>query len=285
MSETTENVKALIETLTSSELQGLASYLRSKLPRHPLEEKWGISYELVLDAIFRSQDIVQRGVRGVIAEAVFQADVLPTIKGWTSVPVIGDLPYDFLLQQDGGGRVIKVQVKLQRTERGRPVVKEDVYPGLTYIVEVQKTRTGKKRKKNSEEVPGLTDAAANVAELTRPYQFGDFDILAVNMQPCTHQWPRFMYTVGLWLIPRIKENEKHLIRIMQPVSATRSDVWTDNIEECIGWFLAGEKKLIFDLAAANQKKLAEREAAKRKKLVERGGEKAVLKMKKPPSDT
>lgn len=65
MSKKTENVKALIESLTPAELQSLTAYLRSKLPKHALEEKWGIDYELILDAIHRSQDIVQRGVRGV----------------------------------------------------------------------------------------------------------------------------------------------------------------------------------------------------------------------------
>src|SRR5271157_5296381 len=115
MSEKTENVKALIESLGPPELQSLASYLRDKLPKHPLEEKWRISYDLILDAIYRSQDIVQRGVRGVIAEAVFEAKVLPTIRGWHAVPVVGDLPYDFKIQGDSEKREITIQVKLQRT--------------------------------------------------------------------------------------------------------------------------------------------------------------------------
>ena len=41
----------------------------------------------ILDAIFRSQDIVQRGVRGVIAEAVFDRTILPAIKAWKLVPI------------------------------------------------------------------------------------------------------------------------------------------------------------------------------------------------------
>lgn len=53
-----------------------------------------------------------------------------------------------------------------------------------------------------------------------------------------------------------------LIEIMQPVSGTRSDVWTDSIEECIGWFLSGEQRLIFDMKAAKKRVLAEREAKK-----------------------
>ena len=236
MSEATENVKRLIENLTSSELQSLASYLRLKLPRHPLEEKWGIDYELILDAIHRSQDIVQRGVRGVIAEAVFEAKVLPTIEGWQPVPVVGDLPYDFKIRK--GKREITIQVKLQRTQKGQPLSRKSFGPD-TFIVEVQKTRSGTRKSSVS-----ASESAVTVVVKTRPYQFGDFDIIAVNMQPSTQDWTRFMYTVGSWLMPRA--GDKKLIEIMQPVSRNRSDVWTDNIEQCIGWFLSGKKKLVFD---------------------------------------
>ncbi len=256
MSEATENIKKLIESLTLLELESLASYLRSKIPHHPLEEKWGISYELILDAIHRSQDIVQRGVRGVIAEAVFEAKVLPTIKGWRSVPVVGDLPYDFKIRNDG--RELKIQLKLQRTQAGQPLSRSFFGPD-TFVVEVQKTRSGTKR--NSKEARSRI-ASKSAAELqkTRPYQFGDFDIIAVNMQPSTRDWTRFMYTVGSWLMPRAKD--KKLIEIMQPVSRNRSEFWTDNIEECIGWFVSGEKKRIFDVKAARKRLLAEREAKK-----------------------
>ena len=254
MSRKTESVKALIESLTPSELQSLASYLRSKLPRHALEEKWGIGYELILDAIHRSQDIVQRGVRGVIAEAVFVAEVLPTIKGWRSVPVVGDLPYDFKIQR--GEQEIKIQVKLQRTQAGAPLTRKFFGPD-TFIVEVQKTRSGIKRKLKE----GVSRKSAPTApEKTRPYQFGDFDIIAVNMQPSTRDWTRFMYTVGSWLMSRA--GNKKLIEIMQPVDQSPSQVWTDDIEECIDWLLSKEKRLIFDMKAAKKKLLAEREAKK-----------------------
>jgi hypothetical protein len=261
MSEKTESVEKLIESLTPSELQSLSSYLRSKLPKHALEEKWGISYELILDAIHRSQDIVQRGVRGVIAEAVFEAKVLPTIRGWRSVPVTGDLPYDFNIKRDSDGREIKIQVKLQHTQKGVPLTRSLFGPD-TFVVEVQKTRSGTKRGRNEAVSPKLSPTAL---QKTRPYQFGDFDIIAVNMQPSTGDWTRFMYTVGSWLIPR--RSYKKLIEIMQPVSPSRSDVWTDNIEECINWFLSGQRKIVFDTKVAKRQKQAERKAkrtAKRK---------------------
>jgi len=249
MSEKIENVKALIESLTPAELSSLASYLRSKLPTHPLEQKWGISHELILDAIYRSQDLVQRGVRGVVAEAVFEATVLPRVDGWKAVQVVGDLPYDFRIQRNSDGREITIQVKLQRTEKGLPLSRKIFGPG-TFIVEVQKTRTGtKRRRKAGNSVP--RDA---VSEKTRPYQFGDFDIIAVNMQPSSHDWMRFMYTVGSWLLPRA--GNKRLIEVMQPVHGNRSGLWTDDVSECIEWFLSGQKKLIFDRKPTRPKRLS-----------------------------
>jgi hypothetical protein len=172
------------------------------------------------------------------------------------VPVTGDLPYDFKIQRDSDKGEIKIQVKLQRTQGGEPLVRSFFGPD-TFIVEVQKTRSGMKRKRKEAVSP---KSAPTAPEKTRPYQFGDFDIIAVNMQPSTRDWTRFMYTVGSWLMPRA--GDKKLIEIMQPVSRNRSQVWTNNIEECIRWFLSGKKKLIFDMEAAKRTLLAQREAKK-----------------------
>lgn len=272
MSEATENVKKLIESLTPSELQSLASYLRSKISRHPLEEKWDLSYELILDAIHRPQDIVQRGVRGVIAEAVFEAKVLPTINGWHPVKFVGDLPYDFKIRNDE--QEIRIQLKLQRTQAGQPLTRPLFGPD-TFVVEVQKTRSGTKRKGKETAAKIASKPAPVEPEKTRPYQFGDFDIIAVNMQPSTRDWTRFMYTVGSWLMPRA--GNRKLIEIMQPVSRNRSEVWTDNIEECIGWFLSGEKKQIFDVIVAKGARQKAKVAARQAKKTEREKEKAPRK--------
>lgn len=75
-----------------------------------------------------------------------------------------------------------------------------------------------------------------------------------------------MYTVGPWLIPR--SGDKSLIEIMQPVGAHRTDVWTDNIEECIQWVVSGRKEVIFDVESAKKELLEKRAAKTRKK---RGG--------------
>ena len=267
MSERTENIKTLIDALTPAELQSLSAYLRSKLPKHALEQKWGIDYEVILDAIHRSQDIVQRGVRGVIAEAVFEARVLSSLAGWHAVPVIGDLPFDFDIRRDSNDKQVKIQVKLQRTQGGKPLSRSFFGPD-TFIVEVQKTRTGTKRKAAQ---AVSADSAPTAPAKTRPYQFGDFDVIAVNMQPSTQDWTRFMYTVGSWLIP--KSGDATLIETMQPVTGNRTDVWTDNLEECVERFLSGQHKIVFDVHAAKdalRKKRAAKKANRQPKAKTRG---------------
>jgi hypothetical protein len=287
MSERTENVKQVIDSLTPEELASLVAYLRAKLPKHDLELKWGIDADVILGAIYRSADITQRGVRGVVAEAVFEQEVLPRIleRGWKNIPV-KDQPYDFAIENQSINRRVTIQVKLQRTERGEPKLMKSFHPPSTYVVEVQKTRTGVKRKPKG--------AAAAVGEedieiKTRPYQFGEFDILAVNMQPSTKNWSKFLYTVSSWLLPDAENAAE--IDTFQPIVASIKDVWTEDIEECIKWFLSGEKKRIFDIeaakaehekvtAAAREAKNAEREKEKQRRKTERVATRAMQKAEK-----
>ena len=144
---------------------------------------------------------------------------------------MGEQSYDFLLEREASQ--VRVQVKLQRKEGGVP--KEYAAKsraalkcptGTIHVVEVQKTRSG--------EVDG---------QKTRPYRFGDFDILAVNLHTSTGHWERFAFTVGSWLLPR--KDDATLIQIMQPVAVTPDDYWTDDLSRCIEWFLAGTTKRLY----------------------------------------
>jgi hypothetical protein len=83
MSETVESIKGLIDMCSEEERRAVKRYLEASL-RHPLEEEWGVDAETILSAIRRSSDLTKRGVRGIIAEAVFETSVLPRIsaKGW-----------------------------------------------------------------------------------------------------------------------------------------------------------------------------------------------------------
>lgn len=114
-----------------------------------------------------------------------------------------------------------------------------------YIVEPQKTRGGTKRGANGKE-----------NTKTRPYRYGDFDVLAVSLQPSKKDWTAFRYTVGSWLLPGKGPNE---IGYHQPVSMIPNDDWTDDFSEVARWFRSNTKKTIanrdgdlFDTAARRQ---------------------------------
>ena len=235
MSTRTETITGLIEQCSIEEKREVIAYLRRQFPVHVLEAEWNTSAEAILTAIARSTDLTQRGIRGILAEATFEEFVIPVVQafGWRSQSISGDRSYDFLLKRDDWNA--RIQVKLQRKESGRPKLYAKTARSRLaawkseiplYAVEVQKTRSGLKNGKK-----------------TRPYQFGDFDILAVNMHPATGDWQRFMYTVATWLIPRAAAPE--LIDIYQPVPATRDEFWSDNIVECLEWLVEGRERTIY----------------------------------------
>jgi len=214
-----DEVIRLLERCTPEERVDVFRHLRKEIPIHALETDLNTTAEIILEAISRSNDITQRGIRGIITELEFLTNVLQRLEGWRVVQIIGDAPNDFKI--DDGNDEVGIQVKMQRREKGVALVKDN-----RAIVEVQRTRTGKNAS----------------GEPTRPYRFGEFDILAVSLHPSTNDWTKFMYTVGTWLLPRPKE--PNLIKVMQPVSLTGDAQWTDNLLTCIGWFRSGEKKTI-----------------------------------------
>lgn len=234
MTDALDTLKHQIDQCTEQERKLLFDYLRTKLPDHPLEKEWGVSAEIILSAISRSSDLTKRGVRGIIAEAVFERNILSQLKSWNVIPFVEDKPYDFLLQSlDEKPREARIQVKLQRMLKQQPmraVEANRCYPRDMHVVEVQKTRGG-------------FDPQTN--ENTRPYRFGEFDVLAVNLHPSTRDWNRFLYTLSAWLLARYPDT--NLIEIFQPVPSAPNDVWTDNLAVCLEWLKAGEHKTIFNV--------------------------------------
>ncbi len=223
MTKELNELKTLIAALSPEQQRDLFQPLLQNHLVHPLEAQWNISADFVLEAIARSQDITKRGVRGIIAELCFNNYIINPIseKGWIPQAIVGDKPYDSHLKN--GDREIKIQVKNQRLKKGLPLTAAEQSArkfngfGSWWIAECQKTRTGK-------------DAEG---ALTRPYRFGEFDILAVCLHPSTNDWTKFMFTPGAKLFPRPKEPD--LIEIMQPVPPTKQGFWTDSLEECISW--------------------------------------------------
>jgi len=223
-----EQIKYLLSLCTPVQRQEIFRYLRKEFPIHSLEVELNTEAEIILEAIQRAGGLTLRMIRGVIAEAAFRIDVTARLSGWTNITPLGDLPYDFLLSDSQG--TVRVQVKLQRSLGRRPMWASEAYrflPKDMYVVETQRTRGGSNRKTGG---------------LTRPYRFGEFDLLAVAMYPSTNRWDKFMYTVSDWLLSREADPSEMLK--FQPVATVPNDDWTDNFYRAVEWWRAGVKKKI-----------------------------------------
>ena len=220
---TDENLTAIRELLTQcspEEQETLFRELRQRHTIHEFERVIGAPAEMILEAVHRAPELTRRMLRGVIADAAFRTFVVPAIasQGWRDVTPEGNFAFDYIME-DAQGKV-SVQVKLQRSERGVPVVRDGARYGFVdevFMTETQKTRTGND----------------GDGEKTRPYRYGEFDVLAVSMQPSTGKWDRYMYTLGRWLLPGKGENE---MATLQPVAMLPNEFWTDEFATVTAWF-------------------------------------------------
>jgi hypothetical protein len=234
-------IRELLAECSVEEQAALFRELRARHLIHEFEQVMGAPAEMILEAVHRAPELTRRMLRGVIADAAFrQFAVVPLAElGWRDVTPIGNFAYDYKLN-DGAGEVT-VQVKLQRSERGAPVLRRGDrfgYGDRIFIVETQKTRTG-------------TDGAD---KQTRPYRCGEFDILAVSMQPSTGKWDRYMYTLGRWLLPGRDPGE---IATMQPVAMSPNEFWTDDFRTAANWLRSkDDNKRMIDTALARKKRSA-----------------------------
>lgn len=214
-------IRALLSECSPEEQEALFRELRQRHLIHEFERVIGAPAEMILEAVHRAPELTRRMLRGVIADAAFRTFIIPTVEpqGWRDVTPEGNFAYDYMMEDRHG--TVSVQVKLQRSERGAPVVKKGQRYGFdceVFITETQKTRTG-----------------SDGDEKTRPYRYGEFDILAVSMQPSTGKWDRYMYTLGRWLLPGKKPNE---MATLQPVAMEPNDYWTDDFATAAAWFRA-----------------------------------------------
>jgi len=169
-----EMIRKWLSELGEEQRQEVFRILGAEFPIHPLESEWNASAEVILEAISRASDLVQRGVRGVIAEAAFEVNVVGSLGHWKIVPSRQERPYDFLVEDSVGQ--IRVQVKMQRQKAHRPMLAREGLqrlPADMFVVETQRTRGGRDPR---------------TGQKTRPYRFGEFDILAVSLYPSTRRW-------------------------------------------------------------------------------------------------
>lgn len=228
--ENLTTIRELLARCSPEEQAALFRELRERHLIHEFEEVIGASAEMILEAVHRAPELTRRMLRGVIADAAFRQFAVRSLaqSGWRDVTPAGNFAYDYKL--DDGKGPITVQVKLQRSERGVPVVKRGERFGfgeIVHIVETQKTRSG-------------TDGAD---KQTRPYRYGEFDVLAVSMQPSTANWDRYMYTLGRWLLPGRNDGE---IATLQPVAMSPNGFWTDDFGTAAQWFRTqdGGKRMV-----------------------------------------
>ena len=224
----TEQIKRLLSQCSPEQRHEIFRHLRKEFSIHPLEAQLNTEAEVILEAIHRAGGLTLRMMKGVIAEAAFEVEVVERLHGWRNTTPAGDLPYDFRLEDDQGA--VRVQVKLQRSKENRPMPANKAnkrFPADRYVVETQKTRGGTHKKTGSS---------------TRPYRFGEFDLLAVAMHPSTSRWDTFLYTVAAWLLPG--RTDPAAILKFQPVPSAPDDDWTDNFNAAVKWFRSGGKKTI-----------------------------------------
>ncbi len=222
-----QEAKRLLGAASPDVQRSVLKWLRERHHIHQLEADWRVPAEVILEAIARSPDLSQRGVRGLIAEAYFDQVVAGGVAGWVKDTPPGNHPFDCRLTH--GDKSIRIQVKSQRRKGGRAMRANEAYRHLSpekYVVETQKTRAG------------LDDKGAD----TRPYRFGEFDLLAVSMEAATGDWTQFRYTVERWLLART-DNPTLLLKF-QPVSLAPDDDWTDSLTTAIEWYLSDQRRTI-----------------------------------------
>lgn len=202
-----DRIRALLAECSDAERRLIFRELRATIAIHSFEDRMNAKAEVILEALDRAGDLTLRGIRGIIGEATFVREVVPTLVGWKDVTPLGNLPYDAALTD--GISTVKVQVKMQRRVKGVAWLRNG-----RAVVEVQRTRTGKRK-----------------GEDTRPYRFGEFDLLAVCMEPSHGRWNSFHYIPERWLNPRVRNAT--LIEIMQSVALEPDAVWTNDFGEVV----------------------------------------------------
>lgn len=212
MSQPVQAILDLLDRCTPEQQLRVLAWLRERHPIHDLETSFGASAEVILEAIARASDLSRRGILGLIAEASFKVNVLDPLLGWQIDSFVGDEPFDFRISS--ADRVVRIQVKRQRLVKQAPMRYRR--GSAMFVAETQRSRKG-------------VDRATG--EDTRPYRFGEFDLLAVSVQPATGDWKQFRFIPQRWLIPR-RDNPSYL-QVLQPVALEPNDEWSVDLPTAI----------------------------------------------------
>ena len=224
-----EYLTSLIKQSSQENRRKIFELLRKEFPIHQLESDFNVNAERILEAVSRSDDLSKRGIRGLIAEATFVLDIAPKLAPLKMMEIDEGQPYDCLLRDPLGD--VRVQIKMQRREKQQPKLAHLMrqfshLPEDYFVVETQRTRGGK----NAD------------GSKTRPYRFGEFDILGVCLHPSSNNWDDFVFTISSWLLPH--KTEEGCLATYQPVSPRESTDWTRDFLKCVTWLRQNTKRQI-----------------------------------------
>ena len=221
-------LQTLLQSRPIEERRKVFEQLRTEFPIHELESEFNAPAEVILEAIARSPDITKRGIRGLLAEAAFIRDIIPTVAsdGWVdrTPPIVTSknaLTFDAILEREGVN--VRIQVKTQRRGKGNPWIRKFPQPwGESYVVETQRTRGGKDKK---------------TGRRTRPYRYGQFDVVAVCMWASTGDWTSFRYAIGNDLFP--EKGSSEFIAHIQPIPIQKDgrSFWTASLRDVLNAFV------------------------------------------------
>lgn len=224
-----EHLINLLQRSSAEDRLKVFNVLRREFPIHQLEADFNVNAERILEAVSRADDLSKRGIRGLIAEATFVLDLAPRLAGLEMVRIQEGQAYDCLLRDELGD--VRVQIKMQRKERQQPKLAFRMrqfsrLPEDFFVVETQRTRGG-------------TSADGSK---TRPYRYGEFDVLGVCLQPSSNNWHDFVFTLSDWLLPH--KTEQGCLATYQPVCPYDNEDWTKDFLKCLEWFRRKRNKRI-----------------------------------------
>ncbi len=197
--------------------------------------EWTDEARTILEAVRRTSRPTKWKVRRTIAEAILKKIVVPSVaeSGWKLGAVQAGIPIcDVLLERDSQRARVEIVLLQPATAKFRRIYRGQ-HSESAHALEMQK------RQKQTRAARAIAVGEAHETAKTdhgdeRSYRFSEFDILAVNINAVTRQWPDFRYTLSAWLRP---DPSRHsLINKVQLVSLRPNDVWTDDLGICLERF-------------------------------------------------
>lgn len=170
---------------------------------HPLETEWGCDWRTILDALCANPTAYNlRGVRGTVADLMFARYIRAKFPEWTVLP--GETAaQDFVLAN--GDLRVSVQVKMQRTSGGKPLIEQN-----KIVAEIQKSQGRKK---------------------TRLYDVREFAMVAISLRESTGSWDDFMFAVTLHLDRALRMPDR--VKSLQRFPLEGDRIWTRCFNECL----------------------------------------------------